>query len=67
MSSDAFSPRIAAIERLRREIAELSTDHADALQGETFLGASLQDSVQNEQRRASLVELVKQLEVFGRQ
>lgn len=67
MSSVVRSPRVEAIARLRREIEELSSRHASALQSETFLGASLKDSRQNEQRRAELVELVKQLEVFGQE
>ncbi len=67
MTAATPSPRMAAIDRLRREIEELSSRHASALQSETFLGASLLDSRQNEQRRAELVELVKQLEVFGQE
>ena len=66
-SAAAPSPRLAAIDRLRRQIEELSTRHSNALESETFLGASLQDSHPNEQRRSELVELVKQLEVFGRE
>ena len=67
MSSVVPSPRMAAIDRLRREIQELSSVHSNALESETFLGASLQDTGQNERRRAELVELVKQLEVFGQE
>jgi len=65
MSTPLPSPRFAAIERLRHEIEQLSSHHSQALQAETFLGTTLQDSNQNEQRRAALIELVKQLEVFG--
>jgi len=65
MSSPLPSPRFAAIERLRQEIEQLSAHHSQALQAETFLETSLEDCSQNEQRRAALVELVKQLEVFG--
>ncbi len=67
MSSAVPSLRMAAIDRLRPEIEKLSFRHESALQSETFLGASLLDSRQNEQRRAELVELVKQREVFGQE
>jgi hypothetical protein len=59
------SPREAAIQRLRDQIDQLSIQHSESLNVEAFLGLTMEQKSHDERRRTELIELVKQLEIFG--
>jgi len=61
-----YSPRDAAIQRLQNEIQQLTRQHSASLDVESFLGLTAQQRARDEQRLCQLMELVQQLEIFGR-